>query len=588
MSNVITPIVDKIEKRMAQNPDNSANQRNVTETAAIFYHPEAYSTSGPRLMGRHAAGESFLDGLFRHHQVPKLWAYASENDHMKSFRDRARAFGQEDRVAAINRNNLRDLAEPGCLFLPGPNLTESAWNRSFFGHSQWSLCGLTHTTASSTAMDAIASLIAGPVQPWDALICTSPTVKMNVEKIMQAQVNYLQERLGIQRIVLPQLPVIPLGVHCDDFSFTDEEKASARNTLKIDDRTIVVLFAGRLSFHAKAHPLVMYQALQAAAQATPKSQRVLLIELGWFANEPIAQSFKQAAAWAAPLIEVQHLDGRDPKARKLAWAAADIFCSFADNLQETFGITPIEAMAAGLPVVVSDWDGYKGTIEQGVTGFRIPTTAPAPGHGDDLAQRHALGIDNYDFYCGFTSSLVSIDPTAAAKAFETLFKSSEVRKKMGQAGREAALKQFDWSMVIKLYESLWQGLADVRKSASTLEPSLWPARMDPFEIFASYPSRTLEYETILTRRHSSFEESVTCLRNTMKLSMVTFALPIMPAIEDLESLLASVPQSGIRIGLIVQNLSSTTQRQGLRGLAWLLKLGLLEVASNPPSSKFNS
>jgi len=27
---------------------------------------------------------------------------------------------------------------------------------------------------------------------------------------------------------------------------------------------------------------------------------------------------------------------------------------------ETFGLTPIEAMAAGLPCLVSDWDGYMG------------------------------------------------------------------------------------------------------------------------------------------------------------------------------------------------------------------------------------
>jgi hypothetical protein len=33
---------------------------------AIYFHPEAYSISGPRLMGRNAAGESFLRGFVRH------------------------------------------------------------------------------------------------------------------------------------------------------------------------------------------------------------------------------------------------------------------------------------------------------------------------------------------------------------------------------------------------------------------------------------------------------------------------------------------------------------------------------------------
>jgi alpha-maltose-1-phosphate synthase len=567
---------------------NRTKEPTPLHTAAIFFHPEAYSTKGPRLMGRHAAGESFLAGFFRHHQSPTVWAYVSEADHAKSFQEAAQAFSLEERVSILTKENLQRLSEPGCLFLPGPNLTDFAWNRSFFSNASWSLCGITHTTASATAMDAIAGLISGPVQPWDALICTSPTVKQNVEKIMQAQVNYLQERLGIQRLVLPQLPVIPLGIHCDDFAFTETEKARARKALNINEDSIVVLFAGRLSFHAKAHPLAMYQALQNAQLAVPKPKQLVLLELGWFANEPIALSFREAAQWAAPALDVRHLDGRDPNTRRLAWAVADVFCSLADNLQETFGITPIEAMAAGLPTVVSDWDGYRGTVEHGVTGFRIPTTAPSPGHGQDLAQRHALGIDTYDFYCGFTSSLVSIDPAAASQAFEALFKSSDLRREMGATGRRVAKAQFDWSVILKLYESLWEGLAEIRRAASSNKPQLWPSRMDPFEIFSGYPSRSLEYETILRRRQNSIEESMNYLENVMRLSMVSFARPVMPTTKDLGLLLHAIPPQGAAVGHILQALSAEKQLQGIRGLAWLLKLALLEVSPTPQLSKPNS
>ncbi len=31
-------------------------------------------------------------------------------------------------------------------------------------------------------------------------------------------------------------------------------------------------------------------------------------------------------------------------------------------------------MAAGLPVVASDFNGYRDLVEEGVTGYRIPTT----------------------------------------------------------------------------------------------------------------------------------------------------------------------------------------------------------------------
>jgi len=35
-------------------------------SAAIYFHPEAYTTTGPKLMGRNAAGESFLRGYLLH------------------------------------------------------------------------------------------------------------------------------------------------------------------------------------------------------------------------------------------------------------------------------------------------------------------------------------------------------------------------------------------------------------------------------------------------------------------------------------------------------------------------------------------
>ena len=33
-------------------------------TTIIYFHPEAYTTSGPKLMGRNDSGESFLRGCF--------------------------------------------------------------------------------------------------------------------------------------------------------------------------------------------------------------------------------------------------------------------------------------------------------------------------------------------------------------------------------------------------------------------------------------------------------------------------------------------------------------------------------------------
>ena len=56
--------------------------------------------------------------------------------------------------------------------------------------------------------------------------------------------------------------------------------------------------------------------------------------------------------------DVLILDLED-QARTNLYHAADVFLTLSDNLQETFGLTVIEAMTAGLPVVANDWNGYK-------------------------------------------------------------------------------------------------------------------------------------------------------------------------------------------------------------------------------------
>ena len=345
-------------------------------------------------------------------------------------------------------------------------------------------------------------------------------------------------------------------------------------------------FAGRLSFHAKAHPLAMYQALQAAKEALPKGQKLLLLELGWFGNAPIERAFEDAARWAAPDVDVRHLDGRQEENRQRAWAAANVFCSLSDNLQETFGITPIEAMATGLPTVVSDWDGYRGTVEHGVTGFRVPSAMPEAGQalGLNLAKRHALGIDTYDMYCGLTSSMVSIDIAATTQAFKQLFASETLRRSMGEAGRQRALQLYEWSVVMKQYEALWKGLSEIRQAAqpAALKPlGNWPARQDPFHIFAGYPSLPFNMNTGLRRRHASLQESLQFYTEAMALAMVSFARPAMPNDTELQTLIKAADQEQ-SVQDLLAHLPEERQALGLRGLAWLLKLGVFERAGSKP------
>lgn len=551
-------------------------------TAAIYYHPEAYTTTGPKLMGRNAAGESFLRGFISHSKTTEFWAQVQKPEHAQHFADSVKHYGRNEPVKAVDKNSLGALTQAGVVYYPGPGLGEHAYHRAVLGHGAYSLCGITHTTSSAGAMDAITELLTAPVQPWDAMICTSTAVKNNVERMLQAQVDYLKDRLGITKITLPQLPVIPLGIHTQDFVFSNEQKQQARATIGADHKTHVVLFMGRLSFHAKAHPLAMYQALEQAAQTLPKDERLVLVECGWFANDYIQKAYADAQALACPSVQVVTLDGRKAEDRQTAWASADVFCSLSDNIQETFGIVPIEAMAAGIPVVVSDWDGYKDTVRDGVDGYRIHTLMPQAGLGGDLAYRHAVEIDNYDMYCGHSCSLIAVDVAAAAKAFSQLFASSELRQKMGQAGQQRASAVYDWAVIIPQYESLWAQLNEMRKSQSaSLTPLAHPvpARLDPFYSFASYPTQALMPATHLSLVDSELSIAMTRAEAYLKLSMVNFAKVVLPNSVEINAILMQAANGSQTAEQLIQGFPDSRKAFMLRSLAWFVKMNLLKVAS---------
>ncbi len=557
--------------------------------AALYFHPEAYSTSGPRLMGRNAAGESFLRGFLTHGKSTEFWVQVQSLAHARQFSELARARGRQELIRAVDRSNLGALAKVGAVFHPGPGIGMHAWQRGAVapsggmvsGHAAWSLCGITHSTSSAVAMDALTELLTAPVQPWDAVICTSTAVKENVEYLLHAQAEHLKQRLGATRLTLPQLPVIPLGIHTQDFAFSTGDRAMARRALGVDAKAHVVLFMGRLSFHAKAHPLAMYQALEKAAQGLPSGESVVLVECGWHANEQIAKAFADAARLACPSVRVVNLDGRLPAQRDRAWAGADVFCSLSDNIQETFGITPIEAMAAGLPVVVSDWDGYKDTVRDGADGFRIPTLMPSADPVGDLASRHALELDTYDMYCGHTCSLVAVDVEAAAEAFRSLFASAELRRLMGESGRQRAKDLFDWEVIVPRYEALWAQLAGLRQSkagCTVARGPAWPARTDPFLAFSGYPTQTLGHQTRLALVDNDANTAFQRTLSYKALAMVDFAKVVLPTDAEVHSVLSAAGRGPMSAAEIVAGIPPQRQSFVWRSLAWLLKLGVLRVA----------
>ncbi|MBI2311671.1 MAG: glycosyltransferase family 4 protein [Betaproteobacteria bacterium] len=548
--------------------------------AAIYYEPEGYTTTGPKLMGRQAAGEGFLRGFIRHARLEAFFCYAARRSALQSFTRACEENSPAPRpVKWIPYQRLEQLAEPGTLYLPGPGLGGFAWRRRRVGAARYSLCGVTHTTASHTAMDAIAEMLTSPVEPWDALICTSQVVLESVRRLLDLEAEFLRERLKAQAFPRPTLSLIPLGADCEALAPREAARGAWRQRLGIGPDDVVFLFLGRLSFHAKANPLPMYLALEAAAART--RARLHLIQAGWFANEFVEGQFRDGARQFCPSVNAIFLDGRDPEVRRDIWQAADVFTSLVDNIQETFGLTPVEAMSAALPGVVSDWDGYRGTVREGIDGFRIPTCmAPAP-LGADLAALHEDGRATYDHYIGHASQFISVDVASCAEAYARLANDPDLRRKMGAAARERALAEFDWPVVIARYQALWHELAEKRRGATPSAPArpglANPRRTDPFWLFSGYPSTILGPGHRLALSPEASRERVELLR---ALPMMEYARPILPG-EELCALILNwvAQQPGSTLAKLLESLPPAQHGAAMRAVMWLGKVDVLRISA---------
>ncbi len=525
-------------------------------------------------MGRNYAGFGFLSAFSRHASAETVTGFVKNEAAGQQFKAEVARHAPSRKADFVTAQRMSGLRDVGCLFTPSIINASQVWERHLHGPRSWSITGVNHTLSSARVMDALTSFPTLPFQPWDALICTSTASRDVVTRLLQRQAEHLARHLGATRFPLPKLPVIPLGVNCDERSGNAVGRPNARAALNIGPDDIVVLFLGRLSFHAKANPIPMYLALERLSAR----HRVVLIECGWFANSSIEKAFEEARAELCPSVRSIVLDGRKQEASAQAWAAADIFCSLSDNVQETFGLTPIEAMAAGLPVVVTDWDGYKDTIRNGVDGFTIPTISASPGVGFPAAVRHALDIDSYDVYIGHTSTGTSVDIDATAEAFDKLASNPDLRQRMGAAGAARARETYDWKVIVRSYERLWDELAALRNEGADNQERLkaWPARPDPFDLFAKFPTETLS-PTHIVRADPALDAAAA----TQRLQLKASAMQVFRRMPEKELLAFWQRLAGgeATVGDILQKEPMQDKSALVHAIVLLTKIGLLKISS---------
>lgn len=110
--------------------------------------------------------------------------------------------------------------------------------------------------------------------------------------------------------------------------------------------------------------------------------------------------------------------------------ACDVFVT--TPWYEPFGVTPLEAMACGIPVIGSNVGGIKYSVVHGKTGFLVPPN----------------------------------DPTSLAAYLEELYRDSELRSQLGNQGLARVRRTFTWKIVARELNEVYDEAISLHQSSA--------------------------------------------------------------------------------------------------------------------------
>ncbi len=235
-----------------------------------------------------------------------------------------------------------------------------------------------------------------------------------------------EDLLRLYHADIAKISIIPCGF--DPTEFWQIDKTSARVKLGLDPDEPLLLQLGRLvprkgvdtvirgfgylvkHHHIKAHLLIVGgESEEPAPHLTPEIGRLSAIAL----EEGVAD-------------RVTFVGQKRRELLKYYYSAADVFLT--TPLYEPFGITPLEAMACGTPVIGSKVGGVKFTVKDGETGYLVPPN----------------------------------EPEAIAERIAYLYKNPESRERLSQQAIQRAKALFTWQQVTSAVAGLYEKVLATR------------------------------------------------------------------------------------------------------------------------------
>jgi glycosyltransferase involved in cell wall biosynthesis len=164
------------------------------------------------------------------------------------------------------------------------------------------------------------------------------------------------------------------GLDLSTFRPLPKEKCEIRASLGLPQDRDVLLYTGRAADDKNLIELL--EIVQNVRNVRP----VELVICYHFSREEYVEECQRRAEAMGGVRFVQR-----PPVETLVryYNAADLFVSAAVSRYETFGRSPVEAMACGVPPVVSDYNGFRETVTP-ETGYLVPTHGSCTEKKPDL------------------------------------------------------------------------------------------------------------------------------------------------------------------------------------------------------------
>jgi glycosyltransferase involved in cell wall biosynthesis len=403
-------------------------------------------------------------------------------------------------------------------------------------------------------------------RPFDSIVCTSLSQKKAMEELLKLISEGL-DRIGAKAEYRGRLDLIPLGV--DTSLYKPRDKLDSRSQAELPQEKLLILWIGRFSAYDKAD---LFPLLLVFKRLVERHKDLILVLAG---DDKYGYS-KKAKVFADEIgISDRLVIKTDPpfSSLPLLFSASDIFVAPSDSVQETFGLVVVEAMASGLPVVASDWNGYRDLVIHGETGFRVPTYWAKC----DSAICSTASISSWLIDHLYLGQSICVDLGMMERYLLALIENPDLRAKMGGRGREHVVANYDWRVVVGRYEELWRDLkreAEGSKRGIGMGPLFEPQY---FRTFRHYPTEILD-ETSEIRLTEEGKKLISGESKTFEFYAEMKALLDPEAMEEIAARISEA-DGWVKVGEISKEIEGTygiPSEMAIYQMMWMMKYGILE------------